>query len=283
MRSWTRLWLRSAPSSAPEMSGRAALPDVVIGGAPRSGTTFLAEILGKHPGIFLARPIAPEPKVCLRAHPDGNAGYRAEYARFFAAAPDGCLRVEKTTNYFENTAARDRLADLLTEARFVFILREPVARAYSNWKWSTKNGLETLPFAEAVALEGKRPNPLGPEREAARPFDYMLRGRYGSFAAAWFARFGRDRIHFCLFEDVIRDPAGFTAALQRWLGVEVLPWQMLETGRVNATVDDAEGLDPVLAARLRAAIEPEVAELVRLSGLDISVWRQPSLTVGRGA
>ena len=164
------------------MTHRTLLPDLVIGGAPRSGTTFLAELLGKHPEVYMAKPLVPEPKICLRELPGGDASYGEAYARLFASAPHGAVLVEKTANYFENEAARERLARVLPSANFVFVLREPVARAYSNWKWSKKNGLETLSFSEAVALEGKRPNPLGPEREAARPFDYMLRGRYGSFA-----------------------------------------------------------------------------------------------------
>ena len=150
---------RSGPSLAAfSMDLRAALPDVVIGGAPRSGTTFVAELLAKHPGVYPARPIIPEPKVCLRPHTQGDAGFVSEYARIFADAPVGAVRVEKTSNYLENTAARERLARVLPATRFIFMLREPVARAYSNWKWSTRNGLETLPFAEAVALEGRRPD-----------------------------------------------------------------------------------------------------------------------------
>lgn len=254
------------------MAARAPVPDVVIGGAPRSGTTFLAELLSKHPGVFMARPIAPEPKVCLRPHPRGDAGMLADYAGFFAAAPAGTLRVEKTTNYLENDAARARLASILPEARMLFILREPVARAYSNWKWSTKNGLETLPFEQAVALEGQRANPLGPEREAARPFDYMLRGRYGTFAAQWQALFGAGRIRFFLFEHAMHDPEAFVAELQDWMGLDPLPWSALETGKINATESDMDDLDPALAARLRDQIRPEVDQFARLTGLDTRVW-----------
>lgn len=254
------------------MATRAALPDLVIGGAPRSGTTFVAELLAKHPGVCMARPIIPEPKVCLRPHPRGDVGYIEEYARLFADAPESAVRVEKTSNYFENPAARERLARVLSTAKFVFMLREPVARAYSNWKWSMKNGLETLPFAEAVALEGRRPNPLGPEREAARPFDYMLRGRYGSFTAAWYGLFQRERIRFFLFEEAMRDPTVFVRELQEWVGLEPLPWSYLQTGRVNPTDPDPRGLDPVLAARLRAQIRPEVEAFASLTGHDLSAW-----------
>jgi hypothetical protein len=254
------------------MASRPALPDVVIGGAPRSGTTFVAEILGKHPGVYLARPIIPEPKICLRVLASGDAGDAAAYARVFCDAPHDSVRVEKTSNYFENAQARERLARVLPAAKFVFILREPVARAYSNWKWSTMNGLETLPFTDAVALEGRRANPLGSEGEAARPFDYMLRGRYGSFAAAWYETFGRDRIRFLLFEDALRDPGAFVDALQAWMGLEPLPWSCLQTGRVNASNASAAELDPVLAQRLRVEIEPEVEAFAAVTGLDVSAW-----------
>src|SRR5262245_17165069 len=133
-----------------------AVPDIVIGGAPRSGTTFLCELLAKHPRVYVARPFIPEPKVCLRNHPAGDPGLICHYNEYFAAAPVGQVRVEKTSNYFENDLARERLARLLPQARFVFMLREPVARAYSNWLWSRKNGLETLPFDKAIQLEGRR-------------------------------------------------------------------------------------------------------------------------------
>ena len=254
------------------MSVRLPVPDVVIGGAPRSGTTFLTEILGKHPDVFLAKPIAPEPKVCLAENSRGDRGYLADYAKFFENAPAGTLRIEKTTNYFENDEARHRLSRVLPHARFLFILREPVARAYSNWKWSTKNGLETLPFAEAVALEGQRPNPLGPGRAAARPFDYMLRGRYGTFAEGWYSLLGRDRVHFVLFEDAVRDPQTFVQDLQSWLKINPLPWSGLRAEPVNASFGETAGLDPALEARLRAEIRPEVEKFGKLSGMDLTAW-----------
>jgi hypothetical protein len=254
------------------MLTHATLPDVVIGGAPRSGTTFLAELLARHPGVYVAQPIIPEPKVCLYPHPRGVSGYEEAYTRLFASAPPGAVYVEKTSNYFENSAARERLSRVLPATKFIFMLREPVSRAYSNWKWSTKNGLETLPFAEAVSLEGHRSNPLGPEREAARPFDYMLRGRYGSFAAAWYALFGRERIRFFLLEQAISDPEAFVRALQEWMGLEPLPWSHLQTGRINATDTDQRGLDSKLAARLREQLRPEVEAFAALSGIDLSAW-----------
>src|SRR5207253_6964810 len=136
------------------------VPDVIIGGAPRSGTTFLCELLAKHPDIYVAKPFIPEPKVCMTPHPGGDAGLLRRYADIFSDAPSRSIRIEKTSYYLENAEARERLVRILPRAKFVFILREPVERAYSNWMRSRLNGLETLPFEEAIERELSRVSPL---------------------------------------------------------------------------------------------------------------------------
>ena len=83
----------------------------------------------------------------MRSHPAGDAGLLANYASFFAPAQPGAVLVEKTSSYFENAAARERLARLLPQAQFVFLLREPVralirtgrARARRDWKRCPSN------------------------------------------------------------------------------------------------------------------------------------------------
>ena len=251
---------------------RPAIPDVIIGGAPRSGTTFLCELLAKHPGVFVAQPFSPEPKVLLMPYPDGDAGVWHRYENFFADAPWGSVRVEKTSHLFENDAGRERLARLLPDVRLIFILREPVARAYSNWRRSRSNGLETLSFADAIAAEGRRPNPFDPDREYVRPFDYMIRSQYARFAERWIASIGRERIAFFMFEEAIAQPDRFVLRLQDFLRVEQLPWAALATGIINANDGCTLGVDAQLRAKLREAIGGEMRRLGDLTGLDVSRW-----------
>jgi hypothetical protein len=252
---------------------RPATPDVVIGGAPRSGTVFLCELLAKHPQVYVARPFIPEPKVCMTPHPAGDAGLLDRYAAFFAGAPPRSVRVEKTSYYFENDEARERLTRLLPQARFAFILREPVARAYSNWSRSRAQGLETLCFEAALELEERaRPVPLPPDRAYARPFDYLTRGQYGTFAQAWINAVGRSRVFFYLFEEAVAAPDRFVEKLQRFIGVEPLPWARIATSRVNAGEHDVRAIDPALVTRLRRRFVPEVERLAELTGLDVTVW-----------
>jgi hypothetical protein len=248
----------------------ALLPHFIIGGAPRSGTTFLCHALDRHPGIYLAKPYVPEPKVFV-----GPAGatvdYRARYHALFAAAGDR-RRGEKTTLYFESAEACRRLRAALPHARILFLVREPVARAYSNYLWSTKNGLETLPFEEAVALEGRRDNPLGPEKAYARPFDYLLRGGYAAYARCYYAAFGRDAVGFFLQEELARQPERVLRRIQEFVGVEPRALDLHGLDLVNSAREAGPPIHPATEARLRERMRPEVERFAAVTGLDLGAW-----------
>jgi hypothetical protein len=254
------------------VTSRMPVPDVVIGGAPRSGTTFLCELLAKHPRIFVPRPFIPEPKVCMTPHPEGDAGLLRRYADIFADAPAQCVRIEKTSYYLENAEARERLIRVLPCAKFIFILREPVERAYSNWMRSRLNGLETLPFEEAVGREPDRVSPLPSHQAYARPFDYLTRGRYGTLVEAWIRAVGRERIAIYIFEAALAAPEAFVDDLQRFIGVNPLPWSALATETINAIERGPDGLRKETAAALREKMRPEVERLARIANLDVAIW-----------
>lgn len=244
------------------------VPDIIVGGAPRSGTTLSCEILARHPDIFVLKPFIPEPKVCLLDLGSDEA-YLDHYASLFTSAPADACCVEKTSNYWENDEARDRLARMLPETRFVFILREPIARAYSNWRWSTQNGLETLSFEEAFD-RSDRPNPL-PARRHARPFDYLPRSQYGRLASEWISAMGRNRLRFYLFEQVTADLSAWGNDLFVYASVRRLSEGIADVGVVNAAVNQST-IDRGLEQELRARIRPEVLRFAELTGADISSW-----------
>jgi len=255
-----------------DLDNAALLPTFLIGGAPRSGTTFLAHLLDHHPDLFMAKPLVPEPKVCMTPAADGIQGYRRRYAALFAEAGARSARGEKTSYYFENEDALARIKATLPEPRFVFILREPVARAYSNYLWSTQNGLEQLSFAEAVTLDGRRPSPLPPEKEYVRPFDYLRRSRYGELTQRCIELFGRSRLHFLLFEDISLRRDAFCRAAQLAAGVDPLPADRFPAAPVNVGALDAPPIEAGLFAELRALYRPEVERLAALTALDVSPW-----------
>src|SRR4051812_13756221 len=98
------------------------LPHFIIGGAPRSGTTFLAQALDRHPEIRMARPFRPEPKVFLIPARDRDE-YLARYAPLFPETDERRVRGEKTTNYFESVEACARIGEMLPDVKLLFLLR----------------------------------------------------------------------------------------------------------------------------------------------------------------
>jgi hypothetical protein len=246
------------------------VPDIIVGGAPRSGTTLSCEILAQHPDVYVLKPFIPEPKVCLLDLGADDDAYLDHYGQLYAAAPGDACCVEKTSNYWENDEARGRLARMLPETRFIFILREPVARAYSNWRWSTQNGLETLPFDTAFD-RSDRPSPLPPRQRHARPFDYLPRSEYGRLASEWISAIGLHRLRFYLFEQVTADLDTWAADMFAYAGVRGLRGSMRSVGIVNAAVDQSP-IDRELEQALRAKIRPEVMRFAELTGVDVRCW-----------
>ncbi len=248
------------------------VPTFIIGGAPRSGTTLLCHLLDRHPDVFIMKPYIPEPKVFFMPTTGTIEEYLRRYAEGLADAGAAHALGEKTSNYLENEHVPQRMADTLGSVRLLFIVREPVQRAYSNYLWSRRNGLETLSFEEAIRLEGTRPNPLGPMREHARPFDYLIRGRYATFANRYYTRFGRDTVKFVLYEDLERRPTDIMRDVQEFIEVDPIEIDAQALGRINEARDTGEPLDRRTESVLRERMAAEVRRFAELTGLDLAPW-----------
>lgn len=249
---------------------RPRLPHLIIGGAPRSGTTALCHLLSRHPGIYVANPFIPEPKVCMFDHEHGAAGHRANYNSLFSNAPAGAVLVEKTSYYLENAEALARLIKAVPDTRFLFILREPAARAISNYWWTRKNGLEPLPLEEAFDTEFTRESPFSGDRRYIRPYDYQTRGFYDEFAEKYLAAFPGGRVRFVLFERLAADIDALSKELQEYAGVEVHC-----LGTIDEKINPSHATDLVseeVWSKLRTLFAPHVARFADLTGVDVSSW-----------
>lgn len=248
------------------------LPTFIIGGAPRSGTTFLCHLLDKHPNVFIAKPFIPEPKVFLLPSSNGKIDYQKRYASLFKEVTHQSALGEKTSYYLENEEACLRLQKAFRNIKLIFIVREPIARAYSNYLWSCKNRIENLSFEEAIKLEGKRNNPFGPEKLYVRPFDYLSRGNYHIFAERYYKAFDKKNIHFFIFEHIMHDPKKFYRDVQLAIDVDPLPVKDLYTPPINGNPDNKNKLNPQIELKLREIMRPKMESFSKLVGIDIGIW-----------
>jgi hypothetical protein len=195
------------------------LPNFVIIGTMKGGTTSMFQYLAQHPQIN--PPFRKEIKFFDIHFPQGLLWYRAHFP-LWAKMTDGALTGEATPYYLFHPLAADRLADTLPNSRIIVMLRNPVDRAYSHYSHIHRVGREPLSFEDAIATEPER---LAGEAERimADPnystfthvhYSYLARGRYAEQLPRWLERFSRDQMLFLASEDLSRDPG---AAFQRTL------------------------------------------------------------------
>lgn len=247
---------------------------LLIIGAQRCGTTFLFRSLGAHPQITLAQPARPEPKVFLSdaAFQLGRDGYLSTY---FSHAAGEDLLAEKSTSYIEVPDAAARARKVLgPDTQVVALLRDPVARAISNWRFSTDNGLETRPLEQALRdnLAGSSPT-WTPGTTSVSPFSYLERGCYDGQLVAWLEAFS-DNTHVEFLQDLLDDESAL-GRLYAKLGVDET-FRPGASDALNMSTEPAAALPDDLVAAMDQYFEPANLALSRRLGRQLPWWPDPA-------
>ncbi len=249
-------------------------PTFIIAGAPRSGTTWLYQLLDRHPDVYMAKPARPEPKFFLVDEMYAR-GIRHYVDTWFAGAESYPASGEKSTNYLESVTAAQRIHHDLPDVKLVFILREPAERAYSNWAWSRMNGMETEDFDTAIAMEEERERQLPPTLRYARPHAYVSRGLYAAMLRPYFALFPRDHVLCLKFDAIIHKPGELASRLHRFIGVTPRPDDAQGLDVVNPSENRGDSMPDAVRDRLRERYGEPGRQLAQLLGPEFATWDEP--------
>ncbi|SNS20663.1 Sulfotransferase family protein [Geodermatophilus saharensis] len=206
------------------------LPQFVIAGAPKAGTTALHAALATHPGLYLS-PVKepkyyltdgrPPPRSRQRGPGDAHSARewvwrREDYLRLFDGAPPGTVRGESTPFYLHDRAAQRRLAADVPGIRVVVVVRDPVDRAWSNWVHLRADGLEPeADFGTAVSREDAR------VAAGWAPFwHYRGLGRYGEQLRDLYAVLPRSQVLLLRYRQLVDTPRETLDRVSDFLGVE---------------------------------------------------------------
>lgn len=239
----------SPPASRP-------VPDFLIVGAAKAGTTALHSYLAQHPAIAVSDPketfyfTRSEIEHCSQV--GGEYALRpipqtpADYARCFKSAEPAAIRGESCVAYlyFPEAAARIHAAN--SACKIVLLLRDPAERAFSNYLHHVRDGLE--PAAFAVGLE------RWPARQRAGwwfGFDYLGGSRYGEQLARFQACFPAAQLRVLWYDDFRRAPEQACRAIFDFLGVRAdVP---IDTrAELNVSIVPRPGWQPLHRALRRA-------------------------------
>lgn len=163
------------------------LPNFLIVGAAKAGTTSLYEYLKQHPDVYMSPlkepgyywPEAPTPE-------DAPIRTRADYERLFDGVTTEHAIGEATPRYLQSATAAERIARDLPHARIIVSLRNPADRAYSSYLGRLRGGRERRGVAEAM-----------------RPGTYYFEtSLYYESLERFYDRFPREQIKVVLFDEL---------------------------------------------------------------------------------
>jgi hypothetical protein len=205
-------------------SWRRDLPEVLVIGAAKSGTSSMFFALKQHP--LFAAPCTKEVNFFDLEHFRGTAWYRAHFPIRSRA---GMVSADASPSYLWDPKAPRRAAQLLPGAKLIALLRDPIARAHSHHQHNARRGTEPLTFEEAVDREEDRTRE-GWQRmlvddsyvsSDARIYSYVARGRYVEQLDRWAAHYSKSRMLVLRSEDFYADPAGVFRQVTDFIGI---PW-----------------------------------------------------------
>lgn len=217
------------------LNGSCQLPDFLIIGAAKSGTTSFFHYLGQHPAIYFP-PENKEPGfLCFAGHaslrpdnglPDLWATAVTDlnrYTELFRRAPEGSLVGEATPEYLllpeQTITTIDQLYGERAETlKFVALLRNPVERIWSHYMMMQRDGFEKLEFEQAIASETISSRLKSGWHPA---YDYLGYGRYGEQVSAYLERFGASQVKLVLYEDFRADPERVCRDVYDFLGLNI--------------------------------------------------------------
>lgn len=221
------------------------LPDFMIVGAPRCGTTALYQYLSSHPDIFM--PAEKEP-MFFTGYPGTLKSYifgdteelgwlvtgLAAYAELFSGAGEQQIAGEGSTWYLSHPetvipAIRDTYGEYADQLKIIIMLRNPAERAWSHWNFKKGNGREPLPFREAIQpdlIKERLDDGFSPT------YDYIGTSLYANHVSRWLDAFPRIRVF--IYEEFFRDLEPSLKLLLDFLGRKPLP-QMKAGKSVNVS------------------------------------------------
>jgi hypothetical protein len=257
------------------------LPDFLIIGAAKSGTTSLYRYLVQHPHVRRAR--RKEIRFFDREYAQGENWYRAHFPlalrkRWETVRRGGFATGEASPSYLYYPHAPKRARAVVPAAKLIAILRNPVDRAYSQYRHKVRKGIEPLTFEQALEAEpertrGERERMLADEtyRGAALfHFGYLDRGLYAEQLEAWLAHYPRERLRVVRAEDLFTDPAAVILATTDFLGLAPHdPRAYIRYfERHNADGPGSDPIAPAMRAQLQAHFAAPNERLYELLGRD---------------
>lgn len=215
-------------------------PSFIIIGAVKAATTWALEQLQVNPALYMPD---PEPHYFSSEFEQGEQYYRA-----FFEAQAGSERMlgEKSADYLAHPQAAQRIAAMLPHARLVVQFRNPIERAYSDYKMLYRRGtVKEGPEAYLTSLDNPQPR-------------FLNDGLYAQHLRRWLDHFPAEQIYSFLYDDVKAQPKATIEAISTHIGVD--PVFDVDQSRKKAN-NASERFLPLPVRKVLAPLKSSIAPL----------------------
>ena len=193
-----------------------SLPDFIIIGTARSGSTSLYYNICQHPCVLSAA--YDELGYFDSNFHLGLNWYRSLFPTLFSKwivkqKKQFAITGEDTPFYIWNPLVAKRILKILPKIKLIVVLRNPVDRAYSNYHLGIRAGSENLSFEDAIQIELKKLNEINDEFEHnvekyTIPRSYIAKGFYANQLKIWLELFNSEQLIIISTEDLESNPQG---------------------------------------------------------------------------
>lgn len=190
------------------------LPNFLVVGAAKAGTTSLYHYLKQHPEIYMSPVKEPYYFAYMDSRPNikgPNSGWndtviynRADYEALFNGAGDKKMLGECSPLYLFSSAAPTNIKNVIPNCKIIILLRQPLDRAYSHYLHWRINCYESLSFEDAIAAQEERA-----KNGWLWVYQYIEVSRYSRQIAEYKRLFNDKHLFIGLFETLIENPALF--------------------------------------------------------------------------
>lgn len=203
------------------------LPNVIIAGAPKCGSSSLFQWLSDHPDVcgssiketrYFLDPEFPGIRPLSNYHVHGMKGYE----EYFDHCTDGRkIILEATPSYLYQRTALESLPGLRSSPSFIFVLRNPSERVYSLYNFAKNNtaDIDSNVSFKKFLMEVREGN-KGGYSDAPILRDALKHSRYADYLEQWIRAVGTDRVVVLLLDDMKKDPLGFMIEIANRLNID---------------------------------------------------------------
>ena len=194
-------------------------PNFIIGGSGAAGTSYLSAVLAFHPDIYLPKIQRPEPNFFHYSW-KYNEGIDWYLQTWFHEVENEIAIGERSSHYLASEVAPSRIKQFFPHIKLIFCLRNPLERAWGNYRFTALEGHEPLSFIDALEQEEERMKKAQGKWAEIQPHNYIERGKYYKYLVEYIRIFGRENIFMIKTEEMSKNPQETIQKVCAFLGVD---------------------------------------------------------------